>query len=62
MKAPSGADGVIGGDRGLPFTALVGGKLWHDAGAIGRPANDGSRRDACQLGLDKPRRRGNSHI
>ena len=42
--AASSADGVIGGHCGLPFTELVGDKLWHNAGAIGLPANDGTRR------------------
>jgi uncharacterized radical SAM superfamily Fe-S cluster-containing enzyme len=40
----SGADGVIGGHCGLPFTQMIGGKLWHNAGAIGMPANDGTPR------------------
>ncbi len=38
------ADGVIGGHCGLPFTQLIGGRLWHNAGAIGLPANDGTPR------------------
>src|SRR3546814_2069829 len=29
---------------GLPFTELVDGRLWHNAGAIGLPANDGTPR------------------
>src|SRR5579863_5435897 len=37
-------DGVIGGHAGLPFTQIVSGKLWHNTGAIGMPANDGTRR------------------
>jgi predicted phosphodiesterase/pyruvate-formate lyase-activating enzyme len=37
-------DGVIAGHSGIPFTELVGGKLWHNAGAIGMPANDGTPR------------------
>ena len=40
----SGADGVIAGHCGLPFTRLVGGRLWHNAGAIGMPADDGTPR------------------
>ena len=40
----SGADGIIGGHCGLPFTQTIGGKLWHNAGAIGMPANDGTPR------------------
>lgn len=38
------ADGVIGGHCGLPFTEIVGGKLWHNAGVVGMPANDGTPR------------------
>ena len=37
-------DGVIAGHSGIPFTEIVGGKLWHNAGAIGMPANDGTPR------------------
>ncbi len=40
----SGADGIIGGHCGLPFTQIINGKLWHNAGAIGMPANDGTPR------------------
>lgn len=40
----AGADGVIGGHSGLPFTQILGGRLWHNAGAIGLPANDGTPR------------------
>jgi predicted phosphodiesterase len=38
------ADGVIGGHCGLPFTQLFGGAFWHNAGAAGLPANDGTPR------------------
>ena len=38
------ADGVIGGHCGLPFTRRVGARLWHNSGAIGLPANDGTPR------------------
>ena len=37
-------DGVIGGHCGLPFTKVVGDRLWHNPGAIGMPANDGTPR------------------
>ena len=37
-------DGVICGHSGIPFTEVIGGKLWHNAGAIGMPANDGTPR------------------
>src|SRR3546814_15666964 len=39
-----GIDGVVCGHSGLPFTELVDGRLWHNAGAIGLPANDGTPR------------------
>jgi uncharacterized radical SAM superfamily Fe-S cluster-containing enzyme len=37
-------DGVIAGHCGLPFTQMIGGRLWHNAGVIGMPANDGTPR------------------
>ena len=40
----SECDGVIGGHCGLPFTRMVDGKLWHNPGVIGMPANDGTPR------------------
>jgi predicted phosphodiesterase len=40
----TGVDGVIAGHCGLPFTQVVQGKLWHNAGAVGMPANDGTPR------------------
>ncbi|GLK70644.1 radical SAM protein [Ancylobacter dichloromethanicus] len=40
--AVAGVDGVIAGHCGIPFTQIVGGRLWHNAGAIGMPANDGT--------------------
>jgi predicted phosphodiesterase len=45
--ARAGADGVIGGHCGLPFTEIVDGRVWHNAGAIGLPANDGTPRVWC---------------
>lgn len=42
--AAADCDGVIGGHCGLPFTRQIGGRLWHNAGAIGLPANDGTAR------------------
>lgn len=42
--AAAGFDGVIAGHCGIPFTQIVGGRLWHNAGAIGMPANDGTSR------------------
>jgi len=42
--APSGYDGVIAGHCGLPFTRLSRDRLWHNAGVVGMPANDGTPR------------------
>ncbi len=42
--AQSGCDGVVGGHCGIPFNHAVGGKLWHNSGALGMPANDGTAR------------------
>jgi len=42
--ALAGCDGVLGGHCGVPFTQVVAGRLWHNAGAIGMPANDGTQR------------------
>lgn len=36
-----GGDAVIGGHCGLPFSQVIDGKLWHNAGVVGMPANDG---------------------
>lgn len=38
------ADVVVAGHSGLPFTQSVGDRLWHNAGALGMPANDGTSR------------------
>ena len=42
--ALAGCDGVLSGHCGLIFTEIVDGRLWHNAGAIGMPANDGTSR------------------
>jgi len=42
--AAAAADGFVGGYCGLPFTRLVEERLWHNPGAIGLPANDGTPR------------------
>jgi predicted phosphodiesterase len=36
-----GADVVVAGHCGLPFTQTIGDRLWHNPGALGMPANDG---------------------
>ncbi len=41
---PPGYDGVIAGHCGLPFTRTIEGRLWHNSGAVGMPANDGTPR------------------
>ena len=40
----TGANGIMAGHCGLPFTQAINGQLWHNAGAIGMPANDGTPR------------------
>ena len=40
----AGVDGIVGGHCGLPFTQSIEGFLWHNAGVIGLPANDGTPR------------------
>lgn len=40
----AGTDAVIGGHSGLPFSEIVDGRLWHNPGVIGLPANDGTPR------------------
>ncbi len=42
--ALTGAEAVIGGHCGVPFTRPLGTGLWHNSGAIGLPANDGTPR------------------
>jgi len=44
LNQDGAVDGVIGGHSGLPFTQAIGTKLWHNPGAIGMPANDGTPR------------------
>ncbi|MEX0694353.1 MAG: metallophosphoesterase family protein [Rhodospirillales bacterium] len=39
-----GVDAIIGGHSGVPFTQQLGTRLWHNAGVIGMPANDGTPR------------------
>jgi predicted phosphodiesterase len=52
--ARSQADGVIAGHCGLPFTQVVAGRLWHNAGAVGMPANDGTARAWFSLFTPQP--------
>jgi predicted phosphodiesterase len=40
----AGCDGIVAGHCGLPFTQIIDGKLWHNAGVVGLPANDGTPR------------------
>lgn len=42
--AQSGTNCVIAGHTGIPFTRHVGGRIWHNCGAVGLPANDGTPR------------------
>lgn len=39
-----GGHGVVGGHCGIPFSHAAGGLLWHNSGALGMPANDGTSR------------------
>ena len=52
--ALAGADAVLGGHCGLPFTRRIGRRLWHNAGAIGLPANDGTPRGWFSLLTPRP--------
>jgi len=36
-------DMVIAGHSGLPFTKKIADKIWHNSGALGMPANDGTQ-------------------
>jgi uncharacterized radical SAM superfamily Fe-S cluster-containing enzyme len=40
----AGVDGIVAGHCGLPFTQSIEGRLWHNPGVIGMPANDGTPR------------------
>ena len=39
-----GMDGIICGHSGVPFSQIIDHRLWHNAGVIGMPANDGTPR------------------
>ncbi len=66
------ADAVIGGHSGLPFTQVlgprvlntqnIGGRLWHNPGAIGMPANDGTPRVWYSVLAETPDGLGISHL
>ncbi len=45
--AAARADIIIGGHSGLPFTRTIGKRIWHNSGALGLPANDGTPRVWC---------------
>ncbi|MEO1161318.1 MAG: metallophosphoesterase family protein [Pseudomonadota bacterium] len=40
----AGTDLVIAGHAGIPFTRFIGNRCWHNSGALGMPANDGTSR------------------
>ncbi|MBM3564522.1 MAG: metallophosphoesterase family protein [Alphaproteobacteria bacterium] len=41
LDAEAPTDAVVAGHCGLPFSETVGGRLWHNPGVVGMPANDG---------------------
>ena len=43
-EMPGDAEIVVAGHCGIPFTRSVNGRLWHNPGVIGMPANDGTPR------------------
>ena len=40
----AGVDGILAGHCGMPFSQMHEGRLWHNSGALGMPANDGTPR------------------
>jgi len=40
----AGVDLVIAGHASIPFTRIIGTRCWHNSGALGMPANDGTSR------------------
>ena len=42
--AAASADIVIAGHGSIPFTKRLGARIWHNSGALGLPANDGTPR------------------
>lgn len=49
----AGADIIVAGHSGLPFTRRLGRRVWHNSGALGMPANDGTPRVWYSLMLPK---------
>ena len=41
---PDAPDAIIAGHCGIPFTRADGNRVWHNAGSLGLPANDGTPR------------------
>jgi len=39
----AGVDAVVGGHCGVPFSEVLGSRLWHNPGIVGIPANDGGQ-------------------
>ncbi|MCB1546021.1 MAG: radical SAM protein, partial [Rhodoblastus sp.] len=39
-----GVDAIFAGHSGLPFSQSIDGRLWHNPGALGMPANEGDPR------------------
>jgi predicted phosphodiesterase len=40
----AGCDGIVAGHCGLPFSQVIDGRFWHNAGVVGMPAHDGTPR------------------
>lgn len=50
----AGVDLVIAGHAGIPFTRIIGNRCWHNSGALGMPANDGTSRVWASLLTPQP--------
>jgi predicted phosphodiesterase len=42
-------DIIVAGHCGLPYTRMIDNNVWHNSGALGMPANDGTPRIWCSL-------------
>jgi hypothetical protein len=42
--AAADVDGILAGHCGVPFSQILDDRLWHNSGALGMPANDGTPR------------------